>query len=53
VNSEFTAELSAAVLGIVVTVLWRLVDRYLPDPNQGGRHQTTSPAPPTRQTLPG
>jgi hypothetical protein len=28
------AQIAAALVGILVTVAWRLIDRYLPDPNQ-------------------
>lgn len=27
------AQLAALIVGILATILWRLVDRYLPDPN--------------------
>lgn len=39
-TADQTAQLVAAVIGVVVTALWRLIDRYLPDPD--GKH----PSPP-------
>ncbi|HYW86334.1 MAG TPA: hypothetical protein VFB50_01080 [Chloroflexota bacterium] len=33
-DAAVEAQLAAAIVGIVVTVLWRLIDRYLPDPNR-------------------
>jgi hypothetical protein len=45
VDSTFVAELSAALVGIIVTVLWRIIDRYLPDPNRPSPPGATS-APP-------
>ena len=35
-NQELTAQVVAAVVGVVATIVWRLVDRYLPDPE--GKH---------------
>lgn len=32
-DSATQAQVTAALVGILVTVLWRIVDRYLPDPN--------------------
>lgn len=41
------AQLIAALVGIVVTALWRLVDRFLPDDT--GRHPTPDPPIPSRK----
>jgi hypothetical protein len=35
-NEELTAQVVAAAIGVVTTILWRLIDRYLPDPT--GEH---------------
>jgi hypothetical protein len=34
--SEVWQQITAAIVGAVITILWRLIDRYLPDPN--GKH---------------
>ena len=42
-SEEMWAQLIAAVVGAIVTVLWRLIDRYLPDPE--GKHPLPPPEP--------
>jgi len=44
VDSNAQAQLAAAAVGILVTVAWRIIDRYLPDPNR--------PAPPSATATP-
>jgi hypothetical protein len=45
-SSATEAQIAAAVVGILVTIAWRLIDRYLPDPNHPSPPPRTPPPPP-------
>ena len=47
-NSDTTAQIISAVIGVVVITLYRLIDRFLPDPE--GKHPL--PPPPGEQRPP-
>jgi hypothetical protein len=47
-SPELESELAAAVVGILVTICWRIIDRYLPDPNRPSPPGSTAPPPSVR-----
>jgi hypothetical protein len=39
-NNETAAQITSVIIGVIATIAWRLIDRYLPDP------RGTHPLPP-------
>lgn len=52
-SPDTEAQIAAALVGILVTIAWRLIDRYLPDPNRPSPPGATAGPPPTPPRPPG